>query len=175
MTPSLCYYFDSDFLVESDTYILEKVLDHRGVGKGKNKRYEWYVQYRGYPEADWQSATSFLHDINEDWRKYNTKHGIDLTPSQVCTLQAQTASHACYKHTTDLYEEMEAVGSVTIQGRADVLQEEQLGWICILRQAAADRAGLTTFVPLSVADAKELRVICSLRMYRETYDRRAAL
>ena len=125
LTPPLHYYSDSDFLVESDTYILENVLDHREVGRSKNKRYEWYVKYRGYPEPEWQPATSFLHDINEDWRTYNTKHGIDLTLSQVRTLQAKTTSHACYRHNTDVCQEMEAPGSVTMQGRADVLQEEQ--------------------------------------------------
>ena len=43
----------------------------------------WRVKYRGYPEPEWQPATSFLQDIHEKWLKNNTPHKVDLKLSNL--------------------------------------------------------------------------------------------
>ena len=77
-TPPLHYYTDQDFLIETDTYVLEKVLDHKPKRATSKQPKQWLVKYKGYPEPEWQPASSFLHDINDDWLAYNAKHGISV-------------------------------------------------------------------------------------------------
>ena len=40
---------------------------------------EWEVKFQGYPETEWHPVESFLHDVNEDWQKYNATHGLEST------------------------------------------------------------------------------------------------
>ena len=65
-TPPLHYYTHQDFLIETDTYVLEKVLDHEPKRATSKQPKQWLVKYKGYPEPEWQPASSFLHDINDD-------------------------------------------------------------------------------------------------------------
>ena len=77
-TRPLHYYTDQGFLIETDTYVLEKALDHKPKRATSKQPKQWLVKYKGYPEPEWQPASSFLHDINDDWLAYNTKHGISV-------------------------------------------------------------------------------------------------
>ena len=89
--PPLHYYTDQEFLVESDKYVIEDILSHQKVGRGPRKRIEWEVKYRGFPNTEFQPASAFMHDINDIWRAYNKKHGIDLQLSDIRCILAQTA------------------------------------------------------------------------------------
>ena len=50
---------------------------------GASRKLWLRVNYRGYPEPEWQPATSFLHDIPEEWLKYNKRHRLDLKLSDL--------------------------------------------------------------------------------------------
>ena len=79
----LHYYTDTEYLVESDRYIIDDIIRHATFGSGRNKHTKWLVKYRGYPEPEWQSSSAFLHDINDTWTKYNKKHKIDISLSDI--------------------------------------------------------------------------------------------
>ena len=81
----LHYYTEREEMVDSEKYILEKVLKHR-VRKGKH---EWLVKYRGYPEPEWQPVTSFLHDINSYWLAFNARKGVDIKLSDVRVVEGE--------------------------------------------------------------------------------------
>ena len=89
--PPLHYYTDQEFLVESDKYVIKDILSHQKVGRGPRKRIEWEVKYRGFPNTEFQPASAFMHDINDIWRAYNKKHGIDLQLSDIRCILAQSA------------------------------------------------------------------------------------
>ena len=72
--PPLHYYKDSEFLVDSEKYIIEDIVGHTKVGRGKNRHIQWEVKYKGFPDTEFQPASAFMHDINETWTKYNAKH-----------------------------------------------------------------------------------------------------
>ena len=36
------------------------------------------MKYKGYPHPEWQPASFFMHDINEDWLAYTAKQLIDV-------------------------------------------------------------------------------------------------
>ena len=73
----LHYLSEREGLVEMEDYIVDRVLKHEMRGSGTNRKLWWGVKYRGYPEPEWQPATSFLHDIQEEWLKYNKRHRLD--------------------------------------------------------------------------------------------------
>ena len=79
----LHYFSEREGLVESEDYIVDRVLKHETRGSGANRKLWWYVKYRGYPQPEWQPATSFLHDIQEEWLKYNKRHRLDLKLSDL--------------------------------------------------------------------------------------------
>ena len=64
-SPPLHHYTDQDFLVESDKYVIEDIVSHTTVGRRRRKHIEWEVKYRGYPETEFQPASTFMHDIND--------------------------------------------------------------------------------------------------------------
>ena len=74
----LHYYSDQEFLVETDKYVVEKVLDHKPKRATSREKKNWLVKYKGYPDPEWLPARSFMHDINEDWLAYNANHRIDV-------------------------------------------------------------------------------------------------
>ena len=74
--PPLHFYTDAEEMVESDRYIVERILDHKPKGRGSNRGTKWLVKYKGYEEPEWQDARAFLHDINEDWLSYNKRHKL---------------------------------------------------------------------------------------------------
>ena len=71
----LHFYTDREEMVHSESFIVEKILPHRKRGK----KVEWEVKFQGYPETEWHSVESFLHDVNEDWQKYNATRGLEST------------------------------------------------------------------------------------------------
>ena len=77
-TLRLHYHTDQDFLTKTDTYVLENPFDHKLKRATSKQQKKWLVNYKGYPEPEWQPASSFLHDINDDWPAYNTEHGISV-------------------------------------------------------------------------------------------------
>ena len=93
-TPPLHYYTDQDFLVESDKYVIEDIVSHTTVGRGRRKHIEWEVKYRGYPETEFQPASAFMHDINDLWTQYNKKHKIDLQLSDIRQVLARSAPNS---------------------------------------------------------------------------------
>ena len=55
------------------------------------KHIEWEVKYRATPNTEFQPASAFTQDINDIWRAYNKKHGIDLQLSDISCILAQSA------------------------------------------------------------------------------------
>lgn len=62
--------------VEGDTYIVQKILEHKKVGKG----YRFLVLWEVYPEHDatWQKTKDFMvgNNVNAVWKEYIREHGI---------------------------------------------------------------------------------------------------
>ena len=79
----LQFFSERKGLVETVGYVVDRILKHEMRGSGANCKLWWRVKYRGYPEPEWQPATSFLHDIQEDWLKYNKRHRLDLKLSDL--------------------------------------------------------------------------------------------
>ena len=96
----LHYYTDQEFLIETDTYILDHIRDHRRVGKGKNRRIEWEVKYRGFPDYEWQPASSFINNVTDVWLQVNNKHNIDVSVKDLRSLASQELcpcmAQSCY-------------------------------------------------------------------------------
>ena len=69
--------------METEDYIVDRALKHDAWGSGANCKLWWYVKYRDYPQPEWQPATSFLHDIQEEWLKYNKRHELELKLSDL--------------------------------------------------------------------------------------------
>ena len=72
-----CLYFRPRApLPESDDFVVDKILDHK-VEKGLHL---WKVRWKGYgPDEDtWEPASSFLGNIQQDWRKYNHEKKISI-------------------------------------------------------------------------------------------------
>ena len=63
-------------MVESDRYIVERILDHKPKGRGSKRGTKRLVKYKGYEEPEWQDARAFLHKINEDWSSYSKHHEL---------------------------------------------------------------------------------------------------
>jgi len=77
-----CLYFrPKPKLPSTDTYVVDKILDHR-VRQG---RHEWKVRWKGYgPECDtWEPASSFVGFIQQDWKRWNKDHKVTLSISDV--------------------------------------------------------------------------------------------
>ena len=96
----LHYFTDQEFLIETDTYIVEQIRDHRRVGKGNNTGIEWEVKYRGYPSYEWQPALSFMNNVTDVWLPYNNKHNIDVSVKDLRILASQEfcpcMAQSCY-------------------------------------------------------------------------------
>ena len=41
------------------------------------------MKYKGYLDPEWQPASLFIHEINEDWLAYNAKHRTDVAIKDV--------------------------------------------------------------------------------------------
>ena len=70
-------------LVETEDYVVYTLLKHETRGSGANRKLWLYVEYCGYAQPEWQPATSFLHDIQQEWLKYNKRHRVDLKLSDL--------------------------------------------------------------------------------------------
>jgi transposase InsO family protein len=70
------YYKPRKDLPETDEYIVEKILEHK-IEKGVPL---WKVRWKGYgPEEDsWEPAKSFVGFIQQDWKKWNKQHGVNI-------------------------------------------------------------------------------------------------
>ena len=75
----LHYYTEWEGFIETDDYVVERVLEYRVV-RGKR---EWRVKFRGFPEPEWHYAGSFMVNINDTWARYNRRKGIDVSLSDL--------------------------------------------------------------------------------------------
>ena len=70
--------------MDDEKFIVKKVLKHavqKNRCKDKARRpniVKWFVKYKGYDKPEWREASEFMHDINEEWLRYNIKHKIDV-------------------------------------------------------------------------------------------------
>ena len=60
---------EQEGLVETENYVVDKVIRLETPGSAANHKLWWYVKYRRYPQPKWQLAASVLHDIKEEWLK----------------------------------------------------------------------------------------------------------
>ena len=93
-TPPLQYYTDQDLLMESDKYVIEDIVSHTTVGRGRCKHIEWEVKYRRYQEIEFQPASAFLHDMNDLQTQYNKNQKIDLHLSDIRQVLARSAPNS---------------------------------------------------------------------------------
>jgi hypothetical protein len=77
-----CHYFKPrEKVPEMDEYVVQKILDH----KVENGIHLWKVRWKGYgPEEDtWEPASSFIGEVQVNWKIWNKSHGICLPLDQV--------------------------------------------------------------------------------------------
>ena len=72
-----CYFKPKPKIPHSDTYVVDKILEHRI----KNGRHKWKVRWRGYGEEGdtWEPASSFIDYVQQDWKLWNKQHGVDFS------------------------------------------------------------------------------------------------
>ena len=80
---SLHHYTDKEFLVETDKHVVEKVVDYKPKRAIFQEKKNWLVKYKCYPDAEWQPASPFIHDISGNWLAHNAKHSIDMGTKDV--------------------------------------------------------------------------------------------
>ena len=73
------YYTDTDGLIETDDYVVERVLEE-GIVRVKR---QWRVKFRWFPEPEWHYAGSFMHNINHTRARYNRRKRIDVSLSDL--------------------------------------------------------------------------------------------
>ena len=155
--PPLHYYTDSEFLVDSEKYIIEDIVGHTKVGRGKNRHIQWEVKYKGFPDTEFQPASAFMRDINETWTKYNAKHKIDLRLADIRFIASGPHTlHDCVHRWQT--------------GMQWVQSQEEHEWVRLLRAAARVRAQLPQFVPVFTANVHQIRQVRSVGQYRQRYD-----
>jgi transposase InsO family protein len=68
------YFKPQPKLPETDTYIVDKIVDYR-VKKGIQ---QWRIRWRGYGEEEdtWAPARNFVGYIQSDWKRWNKEHKI---------------------------------------------------------------------------------------------------
>ena len=91
--------------------MVEKVLDHKSKRATSSGKKKWLVKYKGSPDPEWQPASSFTHDINENWLGYDAKHLIDVGIKDLCMVYTPKSNPI-----EDLLE-VEEIGSVSRSGR----------------------------------------------------------
>ena len=134
-TPPLHYYTDQDFLIETDTYVLEKVLDHKPKRATSKQPKQWLVKYKGYPQPEWQPASSFLHDINDDWLAYNAKHGISVDLRDVRMI------HSPHPHPLQDLQQLEDIGAITGSSTIQIAREQEREWTNLIQMERVFRPG----------------------------------
>ena len=134
-TPPLHYYTDQDFLIETDTYVLEKVLHHKPKRATSKQPKQWLVKYKGYPEPEWQPASSFLHDINDDWLAYNAKHGISVDLRDVRMI------HSPHPQPLQDLQQLEDIGAITGSSRIQIAREQEREWTNLIQMERVSRPG----------------------------------
>ena len=133
--PPLHYYTDSEFLVDSEKYIIEDVVGHTKVGRGKNRHIQWDVKYECFPDTEFQPMSAFMHDINETWTKYNAKRKIDLRLADIRFIASRPHTlHDCIHRWQ--------------AGMQWVQSQEEHESVRLLRAAARARAQLPQFIPV---------------------------
>ena len=75
----LHYYTDMEGLIETDNYVVDRVLEDRVVS---GKRH-WRIKFPGFSEREWYNAGSFMHNINITWASYNRRKGLDVSLSDL--------------------------------------------------------------------------------------------
>ena len=79
MKVPLHYYTDREGLIETNDYVVKRVLKDRVV-RGKR---QWRVKFRGFLEPEWHYAGSFLHSFHDTCAQYNRRKGIDMSLSDL--------------------------------------------------------------------------------------------
>ena len=75
----LHYCTDREGLIETDDYMVERVVDDRVVRGNR----QWRVGYRRFPEPEWHYGGSFMHNSNNTWAWYNCRNEIDVSLSDL--------------------------------------------------------------------------------------------
>ena len=75
----LHFYTDREGLIETDDYVVARVLEYRVV----RARRQWRVKIRGFPEPKWHYAGSFVHNIDDTWAPCNHRKRIDVSLSDL--------------------------------------------------------------------------------------------
>ena len=62
----LMYFKPHQEIPHSDTFVVDKILNHR---KNRKEEYLWLVSWQGYDAAHntWEPAKAFIGDIQRDW------------------------------------------------------------------------------------------------------------
>ena len=118
-----------------DTYVLNKVLDHKPKRATSKQAKQWLVKYKGYPEPEWQPASSFLHDINDDWLAYNGKHGISVDLRDVCMV------HSPHPQPIQDLQQLEDIGAITGSSRIQIAREQEREWTNLIQMERVSRPG----------------------------------
>ena len=71
------YYSPKSQFPHTDTWVVEKILDHR-IYRGQQ---QWKVRWKGYGSENdtWEPASSFVGPIQVDWKTFNEEHKINVT------------------------------------------------------------------------------------------------
>ena len=75
----LHFYTDREGLIETDNYVVGRVLEYRVV----RGRRQWRVKFRWFPEPEWHYAGSFMQNINDIWARCNRRKRIDVSLSDL--------------------------------------------------------------------------------------------
>jgi hypothetical protein len=77
--PFAYYRPDRPLDQDSDDFVVDKILRH----EKKGGTFRWLVQWKGFPDPTWETAKSFVGDVQIDWWRYNRKHGIAVSLSDL--------------------------------------------------------------------------------------------
>ena len=72
----LNYYKPQTKVPEDDTYVVEKIMEHRT----RNGKCQWKVNWQGYDHSydTWEPASSFVGHLQQDWMDYNRRHHLEV-------------------------------------------------------------------------------------------------
>ena len=98
--------------------MVENIFDHKPKRATSREKKKSPVKYEGYPDPEWQPASSFMHDITEDWLAYNAKHHIDVGIKDVRMIYTPKSNPI------ENLLEVEVIGSVTRSGGDQIVLQE---------------------------------------------------
>ena len=71
------YFAGKQPLPHDESFTVESILQHRVRRDGQH---QWLVKWKNFPDSEntWEPASSFLNDVQSDWRLYNVENGITV-------------------------------------------------------------------------------------------------